>query len=130
MKYAIGVLTMVASLFLVAGVSTVQAQEASSCATPGSITLRDIPPVRSEIVPSTQREIAGYGRAAKVGGCKIALVCVATDSGEAAREVARQQCVAVRDTLVNSGFTKADIATSRQNPGDGRPAGVVLFSVL
>jgi hypothetical protein len=129
MKYALSVLTVVAPLVFGANFSGAQAQEASSCATPGSISLRDIPPVRADIVPSRQREIAGYGRAAKIGGCKIALVCVATDSGEAAREVARQQCVAVRDTLVNTGFTKADIATSRQNPGNGRPAGVVLFSV-
>lgn len=129
MKYALGVLTVVVPLVFGASFSSVQAQEASSCATPGSIVLRDIPPVRADILPSLQREIAGYGRAARVGGCKIDLVCVATDSGEAAREVARQQCVAVRDTLVKSGFTKSDIATSRQNPGNGRPAGVVLFSV-
>ncbi|MBE7731961.1 hypothetical protein [Devosia faecipullorum] len=130
MKRAISVLAIVASLFTLAGASAVLAQDGStSCATPGSIVLQNIPPSRSQIVPSQQRDIAGYGRSAKMGGCKIELVCVATDSGDAAREIARLQCVAVRDTLTGSGFVKADIATSRQNPGNSRVAGAVYFTV-
>lgn len=130
MKRAIGGLVFLATMALWAVGSTAQAQEGSTtCATPGSIILQGIPTLRTEVVPSKQREIAGYGRAAKSGGCKIDLVCIAMDSGDAAREVARLQCVAVRDLLTNSGFVKADIATSRQNPSAGKVSGGVYFTV-
>ncbi len=129
MKKFVAVMVAVAGLGLGGGAVSVQAQEAASaCTTPGTVPLTGIGQSREDIVPSQGRLISGYGRAAKVGGCKISLVCVATDPSDPAREVARQQCVAVRDTLVRSGFVKADIETSRQNPGDGRTAGTVYFS--
>lgn len=130
MRRSVIVMALLATMGLGAGISGVQAQEAAStCATPGSATLTGVPMSRTEILPSQQRVITGYGRAARNGGCKIDLVCIATDSGEAAREAARSQCVAVRDALTRAGFVKDDIKTSREIPGAGKTAGAVLFTV-
>jgi hypothetical protein len=130
MKKTIIAMAILAALGLGAGISGAHAQEAAStCTTPGSVSLADIPTSRTEILPSQQRLIIGYGRAARAGGCKISLVCIATDSGDAAREVARSQCVAVRDTLTRGGFVKDNIITARENPGAGKTAGAVFFSV-
>jgi hypothetical protein len=122
-------MVVVAGFGVGGGVASAQAQETpSTCTTSGTVALTGIPPVGADLVPSQGRLIAGYGRSAKSGGCKISLVCIATDGSDPAREVARQQCVVVRDRLVRSGFTKADISTSRQNPGNGMTAGTVYFS--
>ena len=108
-----------------------QAQEVggAACATPGTVMLSGIPTKRSELVPSVGREISGYGRQAQVSNCLIELVCVATDSSDAARDIASKQCVVVRDQLVRSDFKKDNIDTSRKNPGNGRVAGMVYFTV-
>lgn len=129
MKSFLAVIVAVAGLGLGGGLAGVQAQEAaSSCTTPGTAPLTGIGTNARELAPSIGRLISGYGRAAKVGGCKISLVCIATDGSDPAREVARNQCVAVRDALVWGGFVKADISTSRQNPGGGMAAGTVYLS--
>lgn len=129
MRKLVALMVVVAGFGVGGGVASVQAQDApSACAAPGTVALTGVPAVGADLVPSQGRLIAGYGRAAKAGECKISLVCIATDGGDAAREVARQQCVVVRDRLVRSGFVKADIATSRQNPGNGMTAGTVYFS--
>lgn len=129
MKKFLAVIVAVAGLGVGGGVVAPMAQEAAStCTTPGTAPLTGVATSGREIVPSLSRLIAGYGRAARVGGCKISLVCIGTDGSEAAREVARNQCVAVRDSLVWGGFVKADISTSRQNPGGGMAAGTVYLS--
>lgn len=129
MKRFLAIVVAVAGLGIGGGVVAPMAQEAAStCTTPGTAPLTGIGTNARELAPSQGRLISGYGRAAKVGTCKISLVCIAMDGSEAARDVARQQCVAVRDALVWGGFVKADIATSRQNPGGGMAAGTVYLS--
>nr|MBF0685017.1 hypothetical protein [Pseudomonas sp.] len=123
------VIFAVAGLALGGSIVGLQAQEATSaCTTPGTAPLAGVTDNARSLIPSQSRLIAGYGRGAKVGGCKISLVCVATDGSEAARELARKQCVAVRDSLVWGGFVKGDISTSRRNPGGGMAAGMVYLS--
>src|SRR5215217_3933793 len=119
--------TLLAIPFLSSPVITVSAQEVggAACATPGTVMLSNIPPSKDDLLPSVAREIGGYGRQADASNCLIDLLCVATDSGDAARDVAGKQCVVVRDRLVKAGFTKANIVTSRKNPSSGRVAGMV-----
>lgn len=101
----------------------------SNCSISGTAVLQGIPDTKDGLVPSVGREIAGYGRQAEAANCGISLVCVATDGGDASREFARQQCVVVRDHLVSAGFTKANISTSRRDPGGSFAAGAVYLSV-
>lgn len=110
------------------GVSLGQ-QATSSCSTSGTVMLQGIPAAKEDLIPSLGRAIAGYGRQAKVSDCTIALTCVSMDSGEQSLELARQQCVVVRDRLVSSGFVKESIATTRKGPGGGLVAGAVYLTV-
>jgi hypothetical protein len=104
-------------------------QAGGTCPTPGTAVLANVASTRDGLLPSLGREITGYGRQAQAGNCVIELVCVAVDSGDAARDVASKQCVVVRDRLVKAGFPKANIDTSRKNPGNGRMPGMVYFTV-
>jgi hypothetical protein len=113
-----------------AGGSAFAQEAASSCSISGTAMLQGIPDTRDAVVPSVGKTIAGYGLQAKAAGCTIALVCVGDDNSEASRDIARQRCVVVRDQLVAGGFTKADIATSRKDPGGDYAAGAVYLSVL
>ncbi|WP_193335472.1 hypothetical protein [Devosia beringensis] len=128
MKKFVAVLVALAGLGF-GGVMGVAAQEpAQNCTTPGTASLAGIPADPKKIMPNQSRLISGYGRGAKRGTCKISLVCIYADGSDAAREVARQQCVSVRDSLVRGGFTKADISTSRQGPGNGMSANTVYLT--
>jgi hypothetical protein len=100
----------------------------AACSTPGTAVLANVAPAKADLLPSLSREITGLGRQAVAGNCLVELVCVAQDRSDAARDIASKQCVVVRDLLVKSGFIKANIDTSRKNPGSGRVAGMVYFS--
>lgn len=114
---------------VVPGVAMAQDAE-SSCGLVATAKIEGVPADRANVPLNLKRLIAGYGRAAKKENCKIAIACVAVSGTEAAYDDALETCVAVRDTLVQTGFVKADISTSRQRPGGGRAAGVVYFSTL
>lgn len=129
MKFMLGVVTITILTLVSQSGSMAQQSQGGACATPGTAVLANVPATRAQILPSMGRQIAGYGRQAIVGNCLITLVCVGTDKSDQARDVARGQCVAVRDYLVRSGFPKANIDTSRKNPGNGRAPGMVYFSL-
>jgi uncharacterized protein YggE len=124
-----GVATLTVLGGIVFGEAAVAQEAQSNCSISGTAALQGIPDTKEGLAPSVAREIAGYGRQAEASNCGISLVCVATDSGDTSREFARQQCVVVRDQLVRAGFAKANISTSRKNPGGSFAAGAVYLSV-
>ncbi|GLQ57946.1 hypothetical protein [Devosia nitrariae] len=129
-RVMIGIAVTLSVLGGIAFGEAVLAQESqSNCSISGTAVLQGIPDTKDGLAPSVGREIAGYGRQAKASDCSISLVCVARDGGDTSREFARQQCVVVRDHLVSAGFAKANISTSRKNPGGSFAAGAVYLSV-
>jgi hypothetical protein len=126
--FAFATLTVLLSGNLIAPASA-QQLGGPACKTPGTAILAGIPTARSALLPSSTREIVGYGRQALASSCLVEIVCIPSDSGDIAREVAGKQCVVVRDQLVRSGYEKTNIDTSRKNPGSGRTAGMVYLTL-
>jgi hypothetical protein len=102
----------------------------SACRTPQLIaSFPNIPQVKEDLLPSVGKQLAAAGLLAKTSDCTVKLVCVGTNSSDAARQIAGAQCGVAKDAIYRGArspsWPRGNIKVSRKAPGNGLVAGAV-----